>query len=72
MPANTDDLEKKLQKSADKLNSDSGLATEDYSPAVLGLIFLCLNDNNFTEADKNVQAGTYTTSKSKYISSSNF
>lgn len=52
MPANHNDLEKRLRDAADELRANSKLKSSEYSVPVLGLIFLRYADHKFTEAEK--------------------
>jgi type I restriction enzyme M protein len=52
MPANHNDLEKRLWDAADELRANSKLKSSEYSVPVLGLIFLRYADHKFTEAEK--------------------
>jgi type I restriction enzyme M protein len=52
MPANHNDIEKKLWAAADELRANSKLKSSEYSVPVLGLIFLRYADHKFTEAQK--------------------
>jgi hypothetical protein len=46
----TDTLEKRLWAAADQLRSDSGLTSAQYSPPVLGLIFLPFAEVRFARS----------------------
>jgi len=50
MPANHNDLEKRLWSAADELRANSKLKSSEYSIPVLGLIFLRYADHRFTQA----------------------
>ena len=52
MPANHNDLEKRLWDAADELRANSKLKSSEYSVPVLGLIFLRHADHQFAEAEK--------------------
>ena len=52
MPANHNDLEKRLCDAADELRANSKLKSSEYSVPVLGLIFLRYADHKFAEAEK--------------------
>jgi type I restriction enzyme M protein len=52
MPANHNNLEKRLWDAADELRANSNLRSSEYSVPVLGLIFLRYADHKFTQAEK--------------------
>jgi type I restriction enzyme M protein len=52
MPANQNEIEKRLWEIADELRANSKLKSSEYSGPVLGLIFLRYADHRFTEAEK--------------------
>jgi type I restriction enzyme M protein len=52
MPANHNELEKRLWDAADELRANSKLKSSEYSIPVLGLIFLRYADQKFAEAEK--------------------
>ena len=56
MPANNNDLEKRLWDAADELRANSRLRAAEYSVPVLGLIFLRYADHRFAAADAAIQA----------------
>jgi type I restriction enzyme M protein len=58
MPANHTEVEKRLWGAADELRANSKLKSSEYSVPVLGLIFLRYADQKFTEAEKNLTAGS--------------
>lgn len=52
MPANVNDIEKRLWDAADELRANSRLKASEYSVPVLGLIFLRYADQKFTQAEQ--------------------
>jgi type I restriction enzyme M protein len=52
MPANHNDLEKRLWDAADELRANSKFKSSEYSVPVLGLIFLHYADHKFAEPEK--------------------
>jgi len=56
LPANNNDLEKRLWDAADELRANSRLRAAEYSVPVLGLIFLRYADHRFAAADAAIQA----------------
>ena len=69
MNTNQNDIEKRLWAIADELRANSRLRVSDYSPLVLGLIFLRYADHKFAEATKEFSARTPTgTRRGKTIS----
>lgn len=52
MPANNNEIEKRLWDAADELRANSRLRSQEYSPPVLGLVFLRYADHKFTQAEK--------------------
>ena len=56
MPANNNEIEKRLWDAADELRANSRLRSQEYSPPVLGLVFLRYADHKFTQAE-NALAG---------------
>jgi type I restriction enzyme M protein len=56
LPANNNDLEKRLWDAADELRANSRLRAAEYSVPVLGLIFLRYADHRFAVADAAIQA----------------
>ncbi len=56
MPANHNDIEKRLWDSADHLRANSGLKSSEYSMPVLGLIFLRFAEHRFNVAAKKLEA----------------
>ena len=52
MPANHNDLEKRLWDAADELRANSKLKSSEYSIPVLGLIFLRYAGHKFAQAEK--------------------
>lgn len=58
MPANTNEIEKRLWESADQLRANSSLSASEYSVPVLGLIFLRYADHKFEAAKQ--ELGTET------------
>ena len=59
MPANHNEIEKRLWDAADELRANSKLKSSEYSVPVLGLIFLRYADHKFAHAEKEL-AGTAT------------
>jgi len=57
MPANSNEIEKRLWDAADELRANSRLKASEYSVPVLGLIFLRYADHKFAQADREIQAG---------------
>ena len=55
MPGNHNDIEKRLWDAADELRANSKLKSSEYSPPVLGLIFLRYADHKFTVAEGQLQ-----------------
>jgi len=55
LPANNNDLEKRLWDAADELRANSRLRAAEYSVPVLGLIFLRYADHRFAVADEAIQ-----------------
>ncbi len=55
MPANHNEIEKRLWGGADELLSNSGLKSSEYSVPVLGLIFLPYADHKFAEIEKELE-----------------
>lgn len=51
MPANNNEIEKRLWDAADELHANSRLRASEYSVPVLGLIFLRYADHRFAEAE---------------------
>ncbi|MBI4830821.1 MAG: SAM-dependent DNA methyltransferase [Candidatus Lindowbacteria bacterium] len=58
MPANNNEIEKKLWAAADELRANSKLKSSEYSVPVLGLIFLRYADHKFTHAEKEIAGKT--------------
>jgi type I restriction enzyme M protein len=56
MPANNNEIEKRLWDAADELRANSKLKASEYSVPVLGLIFLRYADHKFAVADEEIQA----------------
>ncbi len=52
MPANHNEIEKRLWDAADELRANSKLKSSEYSVPVLGLIFLRYADHKFAAAQK--------------------
>lgn len=52
MPANHNEIEKRLWDAADELRANSKLKSSEYSVPVLGLIFLRYADHKFTQAER--------------------
>ena len=52
MPANNNQIEKRLWSAADELRANSKMRAADYSIPVLGLIFLRYADFKFSQAEK--------------------
>jgi type I restriction enzyme M protein len=55
MPANTNEIEKRLWDAADELRANSKLKSSEYSIPVLGLIFLRYADQKFAVAHKELE-----------------
>jgi type I restriction enzyme M protein len=55
MPANANEIEKRLWDAADELRANSKLKSSEYSIPVLGLIFLRYADQKFTSAQKELE-----------------
>lgn len=55
MPANNNDMEKRLWDMADELRANSKLKSSEYSVPVLGLIFLRYADHRFGHAQKELE-----------------
>ncbi len=69
MPANHNEIEKRLWEAADELRANSRLKSSEYSVPVLGLIFLRYADHRFTEAEKELEGkatGRRTIGKTDY------
>jgi len=56
MPANSNEIEKRLWDAADELRANSRLKASEYSVPVLGLIFLRYADHKFAQADQEIKA----------------
>ncbi|MFQ5949225.1 MAG: type I restriction-modification system subunit M N-terminal domain-containing protein, partial [Nitrospiria bacterium] len=52
MPANHNEIEKRLWDAADELRANSKLKSSEYSVPVLGLIFLRYADHKFSLVEK--------------------
>jgi len=52
MPANHNEIEKRLWQAADELRANSKLRSSEYSPPVLGLIFLRYASHKFGEVER--------------------
>jgi type I restriction enzyme M protein len=52
MPANNNQIEKRLWSAADELRANFKMRAADYSIPVLGLIFLRYADFKFSQAEK--------------------
>ena len=69
MPANHNEIEKRLWEAADELRANSKLKSSEYSVPVLGLIFLRYADYRFAEAGKELEGkatGRRTIGKTDY------
>lgn len=55
MPANHDEIEKRLWQAADELRANSKLRSSEYSTPVLGLIFLRYASRRFAEVERELQ-----------------
>ena len=55
MPANINEIEKRLWSAADELRANSKLKSSEYSVPVLGLIFLGYADHKFSEAEEELK-----------------
>ena len=51
MPANNNEIERRLWAAADQLWANSNLKPSEFSTPVLGLIFLRYADDKFTDAE---------------------
>ncbi len=58
MPANRNEIEKRLWDAADELRANSKLKSSEYSVPVLGLIFLRYADHKFAAAQKELAGKT--------------
>jgi type I restriction enzyme M protein len=58
LPANHNDIEKRLWDAADQLRANSKLKASEYSFPVLGLIFLKYADHVFARAAKELGTST--------------
>jgi len=56
MAGNHSEIEKRLWDAADELRANSKLKSSEYSPPVLGLIFLRYADQKFSQAEKDLNA----------------
>jgi type I restriction enzyme M protein len=56
MPANNNEIEKRLWDAADQLWANSSLRPAEYSAPVLGLIFLRYADHRFAKAEKRISS----------------
>jgi type I restriction enzyme M protein len=56
MASNHSEIEKRLWDAADELRANSKLKSSEYSPPVLGLIFLRYADQKFSQAEKDLNA----------------
>ena len=54
MPANANEIEKRLWDAADELRANSKLKSSEYADPVLGLIFLRYADHRFTVAEREI------------------
>jgi len=69
MPANHNEIEKRLWDAADELRANSKLKSSEYSVPVLGLIFLRYADHKFTQAERELagkSTGRRTIGKTDY------
>src|SRR5712692_10131030 len=69
MPANHNEIEKRLWDAADELRANSKLKSSEYSVSVLGLIFLRYADHKFTQAERELagkSTGRRTIGKTDY------
>ncbi len=69
MPANHNEIEKRLWEAADELRANSRLKSSEYSVPVMGLIFLRYADHRFAEAEKELEgkaSGRRTIGKTDY------
>jgi len=55
MPANHNEIEKRLWQAADELRANSKLRSSEYSTPVLGLIFLRYASHRFAEVERELQ-----------------
>jgi len=56
MPANHNEIEKRLWEAADELRANSKLKSAEYAIPVLGLIFLRYASEKFAETERQLQA----------------
>jgi type I restriction enzyme M protein len=63
MPANHNEIEKKLWASADELRANSHLKSSEYSVPVLGLIFLRFADQRFGQVERELTATVHVGSR---------
>jgi type I restriction-modification system DNA methylase subunit len=63
MPANHNEIEKKLWASADELRANSHLKSSEYSVPVLGLIFLRFADQRFASVEQELNATVHAGSR---------
>ena len=72
MPANYNEIEKRLWSSADQLRANSRLKPSEYSVPVLGLIFLRYADHRFTEAKKTLESTAMSTGSRRSLSKTDY
>ncbi len=72
MPANNNELEKRLWDAADELRANSKLKSSEYSVPVLGLIFLKFADNKFAAVQKELEAKEATGRRRKGVSKTEY
>jgi len=65
MPANNNELEKKLWDAADELRANSKLKSSEYSMPVLGLVFLKWTDFKFAHAERELEEEAKKSSSSR-------
>jgi type I restriction enzyme M protein len=63
MPANHNEIEKKLWASADELRANSHLKSSEYSVPVLGLIFLRFADQRFAHVEQELHTAVHAGSR---------
>ena len=68
MPANNNQIEKRLWSAADELRANSKMRAADYSIPVLGLIFLRYADFKFAHAEKQLAVERGETTRRRGIS----
>lgn len=72
MPANHNEIEKRLWNAADQLRANSKLRLHEFSVPVLGLIFLRFADHKFTIAKEKIEKKHQNASRRKEISEADY